>query len=140
MAARVRWTGLDAFRKALQTLPDTLTGEAGRIIEGSANAAAVSIRSAYGGHQRSGRLQDSVVVEARKPGRFGVRFTVRAKAKHAHLFEFGSVARYTKAGEFRGRMPARPTFVPLYRSRQRRMYDELKVLLTRHGLLVRGDA
>lgn len=140
MPARVRWTGLDAFRRAMQTDPDRLTGESGRIIEGNANAAGVALRTAYGAHRRSGKLQDSVVVDERKPGRFGIRFTVRVKAKHAHLFEFGSVARYTKLGEFRGRMPARPTFIPIHRKWQRRMYDELKVMLTRHGYLVRGDA
>jgi hypothetical protein len=140
MAAKWTWTGMEEFKQALRNLPDELVAESDHIVEGSANAAAFEIRSAYGQHRHSGNLQASVVVEERKRSRVSVRYQVRAKAPHAHLFEFGTQVRHTKAGLTRGRMPPGNIFIPLYRKRLRRMFDELKALLQRKGLRVTGDA
>ena len=141
--SRVQWVGLDDFRKALRNLPDALAGQAVRIGEQNANAAAFDIRSAYAAHRVTGKLQESVAVIEQQRA-FGFRFQVRAKAKHAHLLEFGTNARHYITDKGRrhvlGAMPPRPTFLPRWRKWRSRMYDELKAMMIREGLLVQGDA
>ena len=141
--SRVQWVGLDDFQKALRNLPDALASQAVRIGEQNANASAFDIRSAYGAHWVTGRLQASVVVIEQQRA-FGFRFQVRAKAKHAHLLEFGTKARhyFTKRGvkHVLGALPPRPVFIPRVRKWRRRMYDDLKAMMMREGLLVTGDA
>jgi hypothetical protein len=135
----VRWRGLAEFRQALRNLPEALRTEADHIVKGATNAAAFDIRGRYGAHRRSGRLQASVSVAPRKARRFGVRWQVRASAWYARLFEYGHPTRQTKSGS-PNPQPPRPTFMPAYRAHRARMYDALKTMLQRHGLLVRGDA
>jgi hypothetical protein len=139
--------GWAEFREALRTLPAYLTGEAAKIVDASANSAAVAIRTEYGRHSRTGNLQAGVVVELRTTGRFGLRAMVWSKAKHAHLFEYGTEARHyiTQHGEKHptgrmwGKTPAAPVFIPTMRRTRRDMYARLKDLLVRQGLLVTGD-
>lgn len=131
---------LAELREALRNLPSELAGEASNVVEGAANGAAVAIRSTYGSHRRSGTLQDSVVVEHSNPGPFAAGAVVKATAKHAHLYEWGTQARHTAIGANRGSMPPAHAFVPAVVKARRGMYEKLKDLLERHGLVVSGDA
>lgn len=136
---RLVFQGLDDFKRQLRQLPEELAGEAGHIVEGSGNAAAVAIRTAYGQHKHSGNLQDHVTVEHQSSG-LAAKAVVKSTARHSHLFEHGSQARHTDLGWNRGAMPATPTFIPIVIRFRTRMYEELKGLLQRAGLHVKGDA
>lgn len=135
---RLVFNGLDDLRAALRQLPEELTGEASHILEAAANGAAVDIRSGYAGHRRSGDLQDKVTVEHGVSG-FAASAVVKSNSRHAWLFENGSQARHTAIGANRGSMPPAHVFVPVLIRKRRAMYDQLKDLLTRKGLLVSGD-
>lgn len=135
---RFVWTGLEDFKRALRALPTDLAGEASRVIEARANGAAVDVRSGYGRHRRSGRLQDSVTATVERTG-LNVSAVVRSGARHAHLFEYGTQTRQTAIGANRGAMPAEPVFVPVMIRTRRRLYDELIGILERAGLRVTGQ-
>ena len=143
MANKFVWDGLEEFREALRNLPDHLAGQAGNIVRGSANAAAVRVRTNYGLHRRTGDLQKRVVVQESNAGRYGKAVVVKSTARHAHLFEFGTQARHTKAGDYRGIMPPAPplhAFIPTIIKERMRMYAQLKDMLVREGLVVSGEA
>jgi hypothetical protein len=140
VSASVKWNGLEELRAQLRQLPAELTGEASHIVEGAANGAAVDLRVAYGAHVRSGKLQDKVVVTHRDRGKFSAGAIVKNLARHAWLFENGSQARHTEIGADRGSMPAGHVFIPIVMRARAVMYDQLKALLVRKGLLVSGDA
>jgi hypothetical protein len=121
-----------------QLLADTsATGEAGHIVEATANGAASSIRSSY--PVRTGNLRDHVTVEAQMSG-FSAGAIVINRAKHAAIFENGTQARHTAIGANRGSMPPGHVFVPIVIRKRRQMYEQLKDLLTRSGLQVSGNA
>jgi len=133
---RLTCDGLADLRAALRALPADLTGEAGHIVESAVNGAALTIRAGY--PARTGTLRDSVTGETTTSG-FAVHGLVKNSAKHAYLFEHGTQARHTALGANRGTAPPGHVFVPVILQRRRAMYEELKDLLTRHGLLVSGD-
>lgn len=130
--------GLDELRAALRALPDDLTGEAGHIVEGAANGAAVDIKTAY--PSRTGNLRDGVTVTQVAAGKYAAGAVVKNTAKHAYIFENGTQARHTAIGANRGSMPAGHVFIPTIIRERRKMYDALKDVLVRHGLIVSGDA
>jgi len=137
-SASVRWAGLDELVDALRHLPADLTGEAGHIVEGIANAAAGDIRSAY--PSVTGNLRDHVYVTHFEAGRFGVGAIVKNTAKHAWIYENGTAARHyyteaTGAKKAVGAMPAGHVFIPTMMRHRRRMYQQLADLLERHGLI-----
>lgn len=144
MSASVKWAGLEELRAELRRLPADLTGEAARILEGTANGATVSVRTAYGAHRVTGHLQASVEVERLNTGPFGAAFRVKATDAIAWLFDNGSQARHWLSGKSTGAMwgktPPTHTFVRTMDRARRAMYDELKAMLRRHGLEVSGDA
>jgi hypothetical protein len=135
--------GIDELRRALRALPAELRGESAHIVEARANGAAVAVRANYGAHAYTGHLQESVVVE-HTPTQFGAAAVVRARAPHAHLFEFGTATRRTVKGWNRGVMPAAPpihAFIPVVMRERRAMYeDDFRALLERAGLVVTGHA
>lgn len=140
MSASIKWDGLDEFKKALRNMPSDLAGEAGHIVEGTANAAAVEIKRGYASHRRTGKLQSGVTVTHFDKGKFSAGAIVKNTAPHAHLFETGTQARHTAIGANRGSMPPGHVFVPAVVKHRRKMYAELKAMLVRFGLLVSGDA
>lgn len=136
----VEWLGLKEFYVYLDTLPDELAVQSDRIAESWATQAVFQIRSAYGDHAFSGNLRDHVEMEKLRYG-----YGVRSKAKHAWLFEHGSVARfYTGVDKLdrvydhapRGTMPAANVFVPIAIRLRNRMNEEFADLLRRHGFEV----
>ena len=139
--------GIESLKDALRMLPEELTDEAGAMIRSRALNAAGAIRAGYA-RGKTGHLQDGVVVEAVNAfSRYGVSYRVKSKAKHAYLYEYGTVARhyYTTKGKLHatGVMPAAPpgrAFVPKMIDARERMYDDLVWLLVNHGLAARKDA
>lgn len=141
MSASIRWEGLDELRAALRSLPDDLATEAEGIVLGEAQAAHDEILASY--TERTGNLKAGMFLFKSAVSRYGVGVVVMNRAKHSHLFEYGTQVRHTAAGAHRGVMPAAPAglrFVPKIIRHRARMYDRLKALLVSHGLLVSGDA
>lgn len=134
---RIRFDGLAELKAALKALPTELRDESAAIVYANADEARNEIIAAYPKH--TGNLKNHVYVQ-RKPGQFGAAAIVKNTAKHAWIFENGTQARHTDIGANRGSMPAGHVFVPAVIRRRRIMYDVLKDLLVKHGLIVSGNA
>jgi hypothetical protein len=137
---RLTYDGLDELRYDLRRLPAELVGEASGIVTSAADGA----KSDMVYPRRSGDLADHLKVEAAPPGPYGAGVIVKNTSKHALIFENGTEARhyFTVNGVRKetGRMPPGHVFVPAVVRRRRQMYQQLKAMLTRHGLEVSGDA
>jgi hypothetical protein len=136
MSARVIWVGLDQFKAELRRLPDTLTADGDLICRRTAFAAAASVRLGYDAHTYSGNLAEHVAVIDMARARFGTAYRVRAGARHAHMFEFGTQARHTSLGWDRGAAPPGNVFVPRMQRYRLAMYAELAAMMRSHGLTV----
>jgi hypothetical protein len=141
---RFVFDGLDELKEALRNMPSELTGEASHDVEGAANGAAAILKSEY--HRVSGKLRDGVDVTFTRD-QFSTGAIVKSKSPIAWLYDNGSQARhYTTAsgaqhatGAMWGKTPPTHVFVRTMIAKRRAMYEALKALLTRHGLLVSGD-
>lgn len=110
--------------KEIEALGETVAAETDRIVESNAQLFAADLPSRYpaiDGDLRQGvsfkKIADRV-------------YRVASRAKHAHLFEFGTVRRFTaQTGASRGTMPAKPTFVPWAVKARARMLDQVKTYL-----------
>jgi bacteriophage HK97-gp10 putative tail-component len=144
VSASLRWDGLAELKAQLRSLPADLTGEAIRIVEARANRAAADARSGYAAHVVSGNLQKGVTVTHFDRGKYSAGAIVKNTAPHASIFEHGTVARHyvTKNGaqHLTGAMPAFNVFIPAMQRQRRGMYDDLIVMMQRHGLTVLGHA
>jgi hypothetical protein len=116
---------ITSLRRQLTALPVALTSGLGPIIIHEAELMAGEVRTAY--PRQTGNLQDHVTVERQGD----LRARVKASARHAHLYEYGTVRRYTGTGAYRGTMPARPTFVPAAVRRRARLLEEVQRFLYR---------
>lgn len=127
------FTGMADLIRGLGQMGERVQLEAASIVRSSAQIMATRVRGRYA--RRSGVLQDRVVAEELGRGqgsRVALRWKVRSKAPHAHLYEEGTVERFVAStGASRGRMPARPTFVPEAVRTRGRMRDELIALVAR---------
>ncbi len=136
---RLVFDGLQELRAALRKLPADLAGEGGHIVEAAGNAAVVEARRGYLQHRRTGKMAGRVGVTHRR-NRDGATAIVTNTDPQALTFEVGSQARHTDIGANRGSMPPGNVFYPAMRRHRRWMWEQLKALLVRHGLLVTGDA
>lgn len=133
--------GFAELREALRKLPAELKVEAQHIVEGAANGAAAQVKGNYA-RGKTGNLIDGVYVRHSEGSTFGAGAIVVSKAKHAWLYENGTQVRHTQTGANRGVMPAAPpgrAFIPVMIRERRRMYEQLKGVLERNGLVVTGD-
>ncbi|HEV8211052.1 MAG TPA: hypothetical protein VGP77_13050 [Vicinamibacterales bacterium] len=128
----------EALKAGLRTLPADLADEASAIVDNEAELAKSEIVQRY--PRRTGKLREKVFVRTMALGRFGAGVQVVNSSKLAFIFENGTQARHTKLGANRGAMPPGHVFVPAIVRHRRAMYDKLKALLVKHGLLVSGDA
>ena len=148
MTSGVTWTGMEELKEALSRLPQELAGESTGIVEGAANGAAVAVKQVYGQHRVSGRLQDGVYVSQFLKGKFFHGFLVKSSSPIAWLFDHGSQTRQYvtesgaihKTGAMWEKRPPTHIFVKTMIRFRRGMYEELKGVLVRAGLLVSGDA
>lgn len=104
MASRVDVSEIQRFREELRALPEDIANEAGGIVLAHASDAAQGIRAAYP-QGKTGNLRRGVTIQQKHSGRAGVSAIVRSRAKHASIFEKGTVQRHTKKGANRGAMP-----------------------------------
>jgi hypothetical protein len=135
----VVWDGLAELYVELKNLPTTLTGEAAHLVEAAANGVYVDIKSAY--PQRTGNLRKGMAIsQLITKGQFVAGAVVTNRAPHATLFELGTQARHTTIGVNRGTMPPGRVFVPRVVKARRKLTQDLKDMVTRHGAVVTGDA
>lgn len=133
--------GLADLREALRTLPQTLKAESSHIVIGAANGAAARIKGNYT-RGKTGNLIAGVEVKEVSAGSVGVAAVVVSKSPHAWMYENGTQVRHTGKGAYRGVMPAAPpgrAFIPAVIKARRKMYEDLKDVLVRNGLVVVGD-
>lgn len=138
MPAKFTFDGLTELRAALRNLPAHLAEEAEDVIDNRAELAKSEIVQRY--PRRTGNLRNGVRVKNLPSGPFGAGRQIENRAAHAHLFEHGTQARHTRLGANRGSMPPGNVFIPAVVRHRRQMYQELKALLVREGLVVTGDA
>jgi hypothetical protein len=93
----VTWTGLEELGQTLRALPQQFQVEAGRVIAQAAHDHLRTMqrefpendgpprRRANGTVRQGGTLRRSTVLEQRDP----MKYVVRNKAPHAHLYEWG---------------------------------------------------
>lgn len=133
----VTWTNLDAFKAQLSTLAADLVEEADGILQETAEAAQVEIIAAY--PRVTGNLRRGVKLRKAR-GSFLGGAILKQTAPHGHLYEHGTVVRYTDGGAHRGRMSATPTFGPIAAAHQRRAMVALSARIKAHGAeRVEGD-
>lgn len=137
--AGVRIEGLDALRAQIRRLPEQLRAEAQQIVLETAELVAERVRAVYRRRAHTGTLARSVRLDRRSRMVAGgeVGAIVRVTAPHAHLVEYGSAARRTRAGKSTGQMPASPTLIPIADRARAVMIGRLVRLLVREGFEVR---
>ena len=136
--SRVVFEGFDAFRQALQALPDTLREEAADIVQQAAQETGDQLASHY--PRKTGTLASRVRVTIERSAG-SVRGKVLSQAPHAGIFEKGTKLRRTRQGWNRGAMPKAPedqALIPRAIRARRRMVEQLKAMLVREGFLVEG--
>ncbi len=138
--AALLWGGLDDLRTALRNLPAHLAQEAATIVTRAAEEARATMAADYAGHVVTGNLSRGLTQRAQSLGPYGVGVEVRNTSPHAWMVENGTEARHTSRGFNRGKMPPLHVMLPTAIRRRAQMYHELKDLLLREGLTVRGDA
>jgi hypothetical protein len=132
----VEWRGLEELKAALRQLPTELTGEASRIVEGTANAAIVDMRAEY----PPGELRDGLYQSTQSTGPYGVGIVIRNRSGWAWHWDYGTQMRHWVNGKSTGRLwPPHHTFGRTMAQSRRRMYAQLQQLLERHGLRVSGE-
>ena len=141
---RFVFSGLDELREALRTLPAELAAEAAGYVTGAAQAAQAEVRQVYEAHADSGNLASRLYLSTSSSA-FGAGALLKSSAKHAWIFENGSQARHWASGKATGTMwgktaqPPTHVFVRAMQKHRRRMYDELRGVVERHGLQVTGE-
>jgi hypothetical protein len=125
------FSGMDALIDDLNGLPDELKGEAANLIQAAANATEADVRQQYV-RGKTGNLLNGV--GQKSDGPLAVR--VYSRAKHAHLYELGTVQRFQNNGKNTGTMPAKPVFIPAAIRARKRMMDGFERVLRR--IKVRG--
>jgi hypothetical protein len=155
MSVSVTWTGLNEFSAMLAQLPDALVTDAGEIVQRAASDTKAELlegypvgpgRKKYGQWYAGGNLRAGV---SSNVARAGLRTSARvfSTAPHAHLWERGTVARYTtgrgkvRAGLYRGIMPAhRSQSLNAIGDRRRAIMNEQLIDMVRaHDLEVEGN-
>lgn len=136
---RLQWAGLQELIAELRRLPVALRDDAAAIVAEESEGAAADVRAGYAAHRVTGNLEDHVVV-TKSTGAFGTGAVVKSQAKHAYMFEVGTMVRQTASGATRGFAEPGNVFIPAVQRRRRAMYERLKVMLTAHGLTVSGNA
>lgn len=141
MAATLRWTGHYEFINQLQQLPDTVTAAMREIVYRRAHAARTGIQPLYPPRDPKSRstfppLASTLTVEAADVSVHHPRAVLNQASILGRWYEDGTPDRYTKAGHYRGRMPALPTFVPTAVAEKRQMRLEIEAVLVELGFRV----
>jgi len=137
MSVSLAFDGMKELRAALEVLPAALRDKhLPPTVAAEAEAMAAEVRAGYPLGE-TGNLRAGVVTEKGRTSSLVMK--VRSKAPHAHLFEFGTVSRYTRrTGAHRGKMPepAQPNFVPAAIRSRVRLVARVKAVMS--GLQMPG--
>jgi hypothetical protein len=142
MTSGVQWTGLEELKAAMRALPRELADRAGGTVRQRAYAASARMQAAYpvsGRRKKTGGLRLRAGVDTTEElSTFGIVATVRSRAKHSHLWEFGTGLRVTNKGHRTGQMtPNRygaPVAVPTMMQERARMHDEIVSIMRTAGV------
>lgn len=137
MSVTLQMNGLTELYRDLRRLPTDLADEAGTIVIAHAELAERQIETGYP-EGPTGNLRRGVTTEKNR-SKFGSSAIVRSRAKHAFIFEKGTVGRRTSKGYNRGRMPeanVAQQMIPKVIRARRRMVEALKDLVRRAGFEV----
>jgi Bacteriophage HK97-gp10, putative tail-component len=125
------FSGMSDLIEDLRRMGPAVEQEAQGIVRSSGELMVAELQRSY--PAREGVLRARVILEEKTQ----LRIKVRSKAPHSHLFEDGTVQRFTaRSGANRGTMPAKPTFRPAAVRIRRRMVEQLVDLVKRQR--VRG--
>jgi hypothetical protein len=133
----VTFQGLDRFKQQLRTLSPTLLEEADQILRDGAEAAKADIVAAY--PRVTGNLKRGVKVRAARGSAIG-GVELKQTAPHGHLYEYGTVRRFTHEGAHRGQMAGTPTFGPIAAQHQRLALTAVIQRIQAEGASVEGEA
>lgn len=116
---RLRITGISELRHAIKAYGD-------RLVSASVAAVAAAVKDTVADARaaapvKTGRLRDSITGTVQTDG-YSVRGTVRAKAPHAHLIEFGTQ-----------RVAKKPFLVPAAVRHRRQMNEALASAVRTHA-------
>lgn len=136
MSVRLVIDGIDELRRALRNAPAEVAREGGVYTMRRGTEAANEIRTIYGRHRRTGRMQDGVVVTPLATNRFGAGVLVTSKSKEASIIENGTQIRRTGSGANRGAAPPVHGFIPPMVRARRALNNDLADILRRLGLEV----
>lgn len=136
------FTGMVDLIRDLERMDADVQTEAAGIVQATAQLMKADVERGYA--KADGDLQRGLVVEEMTRGQYArdssglrtlhgtLRWKVRSKALHAHLYEYGTAQRSTNStGANRGAMPAKPTFVPAAVRARQRMHRELEGVVQR---------
>ena len=137
MSVTLRLTGLEELKAALLKLPAEFHAEGFGYVKTATDGSAADLRAAYSAVQKSGKLARGVTTEY--PSTTVAVGRVRSRAKHSHLYEYGTQVRRTAQGWNRGAGPAHPTAIPIFRRRRDTLRGQLIAMVRRAGLTVTGD-
>jgi hypothetical protein len=122
--------GLTELIEDLGRLPSRIEADASVIIHEAADIMATEVRNEY--PEVTGALDRGVKVERVNP----FRARVKSTARHAYLYERGSVERMWASGKKTGSMPPANVFIPAAIKARRQMVERLTRLIERQT--VRG--
>lgn len=126
MALTEGFDGMAELIADLERLPQELQREASFYVQTAAETMAAEVRNEYPEH--TGNLRRGVKVDRQTD----LRAQVRSTAKHATLYERGTVQRFTAGkGANRGTMPAGNVFIPAAVKSRAQMVDRLVGLVRR---------
>jgi hypothetical protein len=128
MAANEGFSGMGNLIRSLQRLPEELKDEAEGIVNSTADLFKADLDAEYGKHVVTGNLVGQTRADRSEP----LRVRVRNTARHAEMFERGTVQRFTaRTGANRGRMPVGNVFIPRAIRWRQTMVGRLRALLVK---------
>jgi hypothetical protein len=133
---KLTFVGMLEFRKAMHELPSRLRAEATAINVSEASAAMNTIAAGYPVKTRT--LKAGLRLE-QQSNPYGSSVKIRNLALHSALYEYGSEMRYTDEGAKRGKMPARPLFIPTAIRHRRRAVSRIVDKLRSEGFTITGS-
>jgi hypothetical protein len=135
---------------AIDKLPAQMQREADQAVRAAARRTASRLRSAYRQARSKGdtfsangrtlpkrHLADAVTTKTVSKSLGTVASRVIVNGPHAHLYEYGTQMRATKAGANRGSSPPHPTLIPVALDERRTMVDDIVEIVTQAGFEVK---
>lgn len=119
------FTGMAALLEGLRRLPTQIEAEASHFVHEAAETMAAEVRNEYG--VKTGNLVGHVTVTHENP----FRSTVKSTARHALMYERGTVERHWAQGKSTGAMPKGNVFIPAAIKARAQMVENLTRVVER---------